>query len=93
MYAEWAVEMSDKLQFVAGFHHSPTAESPDKLKFVGHFRSLPAVSLGTALVVISGFYRLPVQETRVYFLSIIAKVSKWTTKAVPSNRTPKASPI
>src|SRR5215468_3104205 len=36
--------MSDKLQFVAGFHHSPTAESPDKLKFVGHFRSLPAVS-------------------------------------------------
>jgi len=45
------VEMSDKLQFVAGFHHSPTAESPDKLKFVGHFLSLPAVSLGTALVV------------------------------------------
>jgi len=29
--------MSDKLQFVAGFHHSSTAESPDKLKFVGHF--------------------------------------------------------
>src|SRR5262249_39670606 len=54
--------MSDKLQFVAGFHHSPTAESPDKLKFVGHFPSLPAVSLGTALVVIRGFYRLPVRE-------------------------------
>jgi hypothetical protein len=29
--------MFDKLQFVAGFHHSSTAESPDKLKFVGHF--------------------------------------------------------
>jgi hypothetical protein len=43
--------MSDKLQFVAGFHHSPTAESPDKLKFVGHFLSLTAVSLDTAMVV------------------------------------------
>src|SRR5262249_16030706 len=29
--------MPDKLQFVAGFRHSSTAESPDKLKFVGHF--------------------------------------------------------
>src|SRR5262245_55123281 len=28
--------MSDKHQFVAGFRHSSTAESPDKLKFVGH---------------------------------------------------------
>jgi len=43
--------MSDKLQFVAGFHQSHTAENFDKLKFVGHFLSLPAVSLGTALVV------------------------------------------
>jgi hypothetical protein len=32
-----ALKMSDKLQFVAGFRHSPTAESHDKLKFVGHF--------------------------------------------------------
>jgi hypothetical protein len=32
-----ALKMSDKLQFVAGFCHSPTAESHDKLKFVGHF--------------------------------------------------------
>jgi hypothetical protein len=31
------MEMSDKLQFVAGFHYSSTAESHDKLKFVGHF--------------------------------------------------------
>jgi hypothetical protein len=31
------MEMSDKLQFVAGFHHSSGAESHDKLKFVGHF--------------------------------------------------------
>ena len=31
------LEMSDKLQFVADFHPSSTAESPDKLKFVGHF--------------------------------------------------------
>jgi hypothetical protein len=45
--------MSDKLKFVAGFHHSPTAESPDKLKFVGHFPNLPAVPLGNALVVIN----------------------------------------
>jgi hypothetical protein len=29
--------MSDKLQFVAGFRHSSTAERHDKLKFVGHF--------------------------------------------------------
>jgi hypothetical protein len=28
---EMALEMSDKLQFVAGFCHSPTAESHDKL--------------------------------------------------------------
>jgi hypothetical protein len=41
--------------------------------------------LGTALVVISGFYRLPGQETRVGFLSIMARVSKWITKAVPSD--------
>jgi hypothetical protein len=34
---ENAMEMSDKLQFVAGFHYSSTAESHDKLKFVGHF--------------------------------------------------------
>jgi len=32
------VEASDKLKIVAGFHLSPTPESPDKLKFVGHFR-------------------------------------------------------
>ena len=32
-----ALEMSYKLQFVAGFRHSSTAESSDKLKFVGHF--------------------------------------------------------
>ncbi len=32
-----ALKMSDKLQFVASFCHSPTAESLDKLKFVGHF--------------------------------------------------------
>jgi len=31
--------MFDKLKFVAGFHHSSTAENPDKLKFVGHFWS------------------------------------------------------
>jgi len=31
------LDMFDKLQFVAGFHHSSTAESPDKLMFVGHF--------------------------------------------------------
>src|SRR6266542_3696301 len=49
--------------------------------------------LGTALVVISGFYRLPVQETRVSFPSAIAIISKMTTKAVPSPRTPKATPI
>jgi len=49
--------------------------------------------LGIALVVICGFYRLPGQETRAGFLTIIARVSKWTTKAVPSNRTPKAPPI
>src|SRR5262245_32379172 len=36
--------MSDKLQFVAGFHQLHTAENHDKLKFVGHFLSLPAVS-------------------------------------------------
>jgi hypothetical protein len=34
---ENAMEMSDKLQFVAGFHYSSTAESHDKLMFVGHF--------------------------------------------------------
>jgi hypothetical protein len=31
------LEISDKLRFVAGFRHSPTAESQDKLKFLGHF--------------------------------------------------------
>jgi hypothetical protein len=31
------MEMSDKLQFVAGFPGSSTTESHDKLKFVGHF--------------------------------------------------------
>src|SRR5262245_44162970 len=36
--------MSDKLQFVAGFHQSHTAENRDKMKFVGHFLSLPAAS-------------------------------------------------
>jgi len=50
-------------------------------------------ALGTALVVICGFYRLQGEETLVGFLSIIARVSKWTTKAVPSARTPKAPPI
>jgi len=30
--------MSDKLQFVAGFRHSITAEDHDKPKLVGHFR-------------------------------------------------------
>jgi hypothetical protein len=34
---ENAMGMSDKLQFVAGFHDLSTAESHDKLKFVGHF--------------------------------------------------------
>jgi len=48
--------------------------------------------LGTALAVISGRYRLSGQETRVGFLSIIAKESKWTNKAVPSARAPKAPP-
>ncbi|HMB28817.1 MAG TPA: hypothetical protein VKS99_11965, partial [Blastocatellia bacterium] len=49
--------------------------------------------LGTALVVISGFYRLPIQETRAGFHPIIAVISKLTTKAVPNYRTPKATPI
>jgi len=49
--------------------------------------------LGTALVVIFGFYGLPGEETFVGFPSIIARVSKWTTKAVPSNGAPKAPPI
>jgi hypothetical protein len=31
------MEMSDRLQFVAGFHYSSAAESHDKLNFVGHF--------------------------------------------------------
>jgi hypothetical protein len=52
-----------------------------------------APGLGTALVVISGFYRLLVQDTRVSFLSIIAMISKWSTKAVPNYRIPKATPI
>jgi len=39
------LEMSDKLQFVAGFHQSHTAENHDKLRFVGHFLSLPAISV------------------------------------------------
>jgi hypothetical protein len=39
-----ALEMSDKLQFVAGFCHSPTAESHDKLKFVGHFEFASSIS-------------------------------------------------
>jgi len=52
-----------------------------------------APALGTALVFICGFYRLPVLGTRVDFLSIIARVSKWTTKAVPSNGAPNAPPI
>jgi hypothetical protein len=34
---ENAMEKSDKLQFVAGFHYSSIAESHDKLKFVGPF--------------------------------------------------------
>jgi hypothetical protein len=49
-----------------------------------------AVSLGTALVVISKFYRLPVQEARWAHFPIIAAASEWTTKAVPSYRTPRA---
>ncbi len=32
-----ALKMSDKLQFVASFCHSPSAERLEKLKFVGHF--------------------------------------------------------
>jgi len=48
---------------------------------------------GAALVVIPGSYELRGQETRVGFLPTIAGVSKWTTKAVPSNRIPKAPPI
>jgi hypothetical protein len=35
-----------------------------------------APPLGTALVVVCGFYRLQAQEIRVVFLSIIAEVSK-----------------
>jgi len=85
--------MSDKIQLVAGFHHSPTAESPDKLKFVGHFLSLPAVSLGTALVVISDSKYLHKTKATVGEFPIIVAVSKMTTKAVPSNRTPKAPPF
>jgi hypothetical protein len=50
-------------------------------------------AFGTALVVIYGFYSLPGKETRVGLLSIVAKVSNWTTKAVPNARTPKAPPI
>src|SRR5215510_1426713 len=49
--------------------------------------------LGTALVVISGFYRFPRQRTEWVSSPIIAAGSKWTTKSVPSNRTPKAPPI
>jgi len=52
-----------------------------------------APALGTALVVISGFYILPGKETRMGFLPIIARVSKWTTKAVSSGGAPKAPPI
>jgi hypothetical protein len=85
--------MSDKLKFVAGFHHSPTAESPDKLKFVGHFPNLPAVPLGTALVVISDSnYLHKTKATMGEFLIIVA-ASKMTTKAVPSNCAPKAPPF
>jgi len=36
-HGEMALEMSGKLQFVAGFCYSATAESHDKLKFAGHF--------------------------------------------------------
>src|SRR6266545_268193 len=39
------------------------------------------------------FQRLPGLETRAGLISIIAGVYKWTTKAVPSARTPKAPPI
>src|SRR5262245_16298582 len=49
--------------------------------------------LGTALVVISGFYRFPRQRTEWVSSPIIAAGSKWTTKSVPSHRTPKAPPI
>jgi hypothetical protein len=38
------------------------------------------------------FHRLSGQDTRVGFLSIIAIISKWATKAVPSARAPKAPP-
>jgi hypothetical protein len=42
-------------------------------------------ALGTALVVTCGFYKLQRQETRWASFPIIARVSKWTTKAVPSD--------
>jgi hypothetical protein len=38
-YCRQAQKMSDKLKFVAGFHHSHTAENYDKLQFVGHLLS------------------------------------------------------
>jgi hypothetical protein len=38
------------------------------------------------------FYRFSGQEARARFLSIIATISKWKTKAVPNNGAPKAPP-
>src|SRR5262245_27258419 len=52
-----------------------------------------APALGNALVVISGFYRLPRRETRMGLLSTHARASGWNTQAVPSNGAPKAPPI
>src|SRR5882672_8449472 len=49
--------------------------------------------LGAALVVVSKFHGFPRQETRWAHYRMIAAVLKWTTKAAPSRRTPKAVAI
>src|SRR5882672_2147588 len=49
--------------------------------------------LGAALVVVSKFHGFPRQETQWAHYRMIAAVLKWTTKAAPSRRTPKAVAI
>src|SRR5262245_23451936 len=71
--------MSDKLQFVAGFHHSPTAESPDKLKFVGHFLSLPAVSA------LAAFRSWKAKEKRRRLILLANSYLKDLQRAAPLN--------